>query len=99
MFHHLLARSGAGLPLAALVVWGLFAFMTGIIRSEFSPPAETESRELSAYTMPVERKSATPPEREMPDIFDVVPPPPLPALAAAQTRIGLTPVTFGSAVP
>lgn len=99
MFHHLFMRSGIGLPLAAGIVWGLFAFMTAMIRDDFVPPPASPQPELSPFIMPPVEAEPPRPEPDLPMETRIVPPPAIPAIMGAETDIGLPEVSFGGAVP
>lgn len=97
MLKHVLLRTGTGLPVAAGIVWGLFAFMSAMIANDFVPPVQEEARELSAFAFPDIDGPLKPKERKPPERLDLATPPPaLPRLASAKPAMGLPVIDFGA---
>lgn len=94
-----LVRLAVGAPLAALVVYGLFAFMTAVISQEFEEPDEGEQRVLEAITpqedaQEIRRNARSKPQR----LASADKPPPPPKLSSSKSDIDLpTPNIQGSA--
>jgi len=100
VFNHILLRSGVGLPLAAIIVWGLFGFMTAMISDEFVPSEVEAQRELTAFVFPGETSFPEPlSKREFTPLDPATPPPPLPALSAGSSIVSLPTVSIGGSVP
>lgn len=100
MFQSAVLRPVLGLPLAGLVVLGLFSFMQKMIDSDFVPPEEKPHRDLQVLV-------AAPHDPDRPIIRDRKPkpldvadrPPPPPKLRAGPTDIDLPMQDFSGSVP
>lgn len=94
MFQNSLFRPLVGLPIAAIIVVGLFSFMKSMISSEFTPPEPAEAREIVVLTMPEEAPDR-PHKTPRPERIDLAPPPPrAPRYQASADTVPLTQVAF-----
>ena len=100
MFQSSMLRPLVGLPLAGLVVFGLFSFMHRMISVDFVPPETVPQRVLEAFVAP-DSVEATPHVRDIkPDRLELADrPPPPPKLTRSPSAIDLPAPQVGGAVP
>ena len=100
MFANPLIRLGIGIPLAALVTFGLFMFMRWTISGEYEKPENVKSFTLEAITPSqedndVQRRARPKPQRTA----SADKPPPPPKLTASKSDIDLPTPNIGGAAP
>jgi len=99
MFSNPVLRLGIGVPLAAIVTYGLFTLMYTLINQEWQEPEETEQRVIERITpaeenTEIQRRARSKPRR----IASADKPPPPPKLSTSKSNIDLpTPSIQGSA--
>lgn len=100
MFSHSLLRPLVGLPLAALIVFGLFRFMQVMTDTDFEPPQTSEQRVLEAFTLPEQETAEPRPRRAGPEKLDLADrPPPPPKVTAGNPDISLPVSILSAAAP
>ncbi|MEQ9316811.1 MAG: TonB family protein [Henriciella sp.] len=100
MFQSSILRPAIGLPLAALVVFGLFSFMNAMISQDYDPPEEAEQRQLVKITLQVKDTDAEiRPYTQPQHLVTADKPPPPPKFAATQTDIKLPSPNIQGAAP
>ncbi len=100
MFRHSVIGPLVGLPLAALVVFGLFAFMQNMVTRDFVAPPPPAEKVLTAFTYKApDDDSFKPRPRPVhaPDLANQ--PPPLPKFSGAVTEVKLPTPSLGGRVP
>jgi len=100
MFTNPFVRIGIGLPIAALVVLGLFHFMRIAISQDFEEPAEREQRTLEAITPQQDSQDVRRTQRSKPRKLDAAnKPPPPPKLSTRKSDIDLPTPNIQGAAP
>ncbi|WP_084418445.1 TonB family protein [Henriciella litoralis] len=99
MFENSVIRPMVGLPLAAVIVFGLFTFMYRMVETDFVPPEESPVRVLEAFVY--EEPPTVPEPTSEPGFVDdaVQPPPPPPKYAVSATDIVLPAPTIEGTAP
>ena len=99
MFSNPLIRLLIGVPLAAIVVFGLFTFMYKMINQDYEQPEDVEQRVLERITPSEEDTEVRTRQRNKPRKMDTADkPPPPPKMSATRSDIDLpTPNIQGSA--
>jgi len=99
MFSNPLIRLLIGVPLAAIVVFGLFTFMYKMINQDYEQPEDVEQRVLERITPSEEDTEVRTRQRNKPRKLDTADkPPPPPKMSATRSDIDLpTPNIQGSA--
>lgn len=100
MLNSPLIRLLIGLPLAALIVYGLFTFMRVAISGEFKEPELEEQRTLEAITPQKEIEEARRNQRSRPQrLASADKPPPPPKLSSSKSDIDLPTPNIQGAAP
>ena len=100
MFTNPILRLLIGLPIAAVVVYGLFMFMNFAISGNFKAPDDSEQRTLEAITPQSQDSDARQRRRSKPRRLDNADkPPPPPKLSATKSQIDLPTPTIQGAAP
>ena len=100
MFNHSILRPLIGLPLAAVIVFGLFSFMRTMIDQDFVPPEATPQRVIEILTPPDLEDPDAPPIRPPVQKLDVADkPPPPPKLSSSASSINLPMPVLRGATP
>lgn len=99
MLQSSILRPVIGLPLAGLIVFGLYSFMNAMISQDYERPEDIEPRELVRFTPPENDTEARPRPRDKPQPIPTADkPPPPPKMSAAKSIIDLpTPNITGAA--
>ena len=93
-------RLAVGIPLAVLVVYGLFTFMRLAISGDFQEPDEIEQRTLEAITPQQDIQEARRNQRSKPQrIASADRPPPPPKLSSSKSDIDLPTPNIQGAAP
>ncbi|MGB3625254.1 MAG: TonB family protein [Henriciella sp.] len=100
MLQNAALRPLIGLPLAALIVFGLYSFMNSMISQDYEQPGEVEQRELIRFTPPesdVEEKARP---RDKPEHLQTADkPPPPPKYSATPGDVNLPMINIEGAAP
>lgn len=100
MFQSSVLRPAVGLPLAALVVFGLFSFMNAMISQDYDPPVNVHQRQLVRLTPQVPDTDAKIRPRDKPEKLQTADrPPPPPKLSSLSPEITLPGLVIQGAVP
>ncbi|MEM5517098.1 TonB family protein [Henriciella sp. AS95] len=99
MFQNAFFRPAFGLPLAGLIVFGLYSFMQSMIAVDYVPPEPVPERDLTAFiAKPTSKDDPAPSTR--PELLPIAErPTPPPKFAAAPGTINIPVVPFSGAVP
>ncbi len=100
MFTNPFVRIGIGLPIAALIVLGLFHFMRLAISQDFKEPEERSQRTLEAITPQQDSQDVRRTQRSKPRKLDSAnKPPPPPKLSTRKSDIDLPTPNIRGAAP
>lgn len=100
MFNNAVLRPLIGLPLAALIVFGLFSFMRSMIAQEFVPPELAPEREIVILTPPdLDPDEPRTGRQEVVKLDAAKKPPPRPKPSSTSTDINLPLPVLRGATP
>lgn len=100
MLNHSFIRPLVGLPLAAIIVIGLFSMMQKLIAQDFVPPDASPQRLIEVLTPPDPDEADTRPRTEKPQRLDPAQkPPPPPRLSSGAADINLPMPSLQGSIP
>lgn len=99
MFQNSVLRPVIGLPIAGLIVLGLFSVMRSMISSEFEPPEEVKQRDIAVLTPSPDMDDEPFVRPPIEPLDPAIAPPPPPRLSAAVSDVTIDRTIFDVVSP